>query len=188
VRVLSVHEPASKLIAACLRGEQRAWNELVDQYGRLVYSIPRRYRLSDSDADDVFQAVFLNLYRNLDHLRDGERLSAWLITTTHRECWRVGKASSRYVELDAMIPDVGSPSDEQIADWEQQHLIRQALADIGGRCEALLKALFLDRLEPSYEEIAARIGIPIGSIGPTRARCLEKLARRLAPVVRDAAD
>jgi RNA polymerase sigma factor (sigma-70 family) len=174
-----MHRSDPKLIQSCRRGDQTAWNELVDRYGRLIYSIPRRYGMSDADADDVLQSVFLILIRRLETLRDETRLSSWLITTTHRECWRIGKQSGRGAELDERIADVGSPSEEQLMVWEEQHLVRLALQELGGRCEALLSALFHAGEGIGYETIARRLGIPVGSIGPTRARCFRKLEKIL---------
>jgi RNA polymerase sigma factor (sigma-70 family) len=166
-----------QLIAACQAGEQSAWNEMIDRYGRLVYSIPRRYGLSEADADDVFAAVWAIVFRSLARLRDEAKLSSWLITTTHRESWRVGKnrGGAVAIELDRHVADVSSPSDDQISTWEQQHLVRQGLAELGGKCEELLKALFMEPGEPKYDAIAGRLGMSVGSIGPTRARCFKKL-------------
>ena len=123
----------SELIQACRGGNQDAWDELIDRYGRLVYSIPRRYGFCDADAEDVFQDVFTILYRKLDTIRDHARLASWLIRVTHRECYRVGKQSGRYVELDEMIQDVGEPSAPEAAQWERQQIVREALDRLGGR-------------------------------------------------------
>jgi RNA polymerase sigma factor (sigma-70 family) len=175
-----VHRSDPDLIQACQRGDQNAWNELVARYGRLVYSIPRRYGLKEADADDVYAAVWEIAFRNLDKLRDQSRLSAWLITTAHRECWRVGRKNpTTSIDLDQRISDVGSPSDEQITLWENQDIVRRGLQTLGGRCQELLSALFMEPGEPSYEAIADRLGMTLGSIGPTRARCFKKLEKIL---------
>lgn len=171
----------SQLVRDCLAGHAAAWEALVERYGRLVYSIPRRYGLQPGDADDVFQSVFSILHRRLGTLQDHSKLSSWLITTAHRESWRIGKRSSSGAHLDETIPDVSSPSDEQIEAWERQHLVRAGLRALGGRCEELLTALFLgnEAEHSDYQAIAARLKIPVGSIGPTRARCLKKLEQIL---------
>ena len=169
------HQSDPALVRACLDGDELAWEELVDRYGRLVYSIPRRTGLADADADDVFQNVFTTLFRRLGDLRDQTRLSSWLITTTHRECWRLGKRAARYVELDDAIVDVGAPPGDEVVRWEREQQIRQALRRVDDRCRELLTALFLNPATPSYEQIGARLGMPVGSIGPTRARCFKKL-------------
>ncbi len=164
------------LVQACLDGDAPAWDELVERYGRLVYSIPRRLRLPDADCDDVFQVVFGIVLRRLETLRDVERLSAWLIRTTYREAWRVGKRRrSQEAELPADVAHDGTPTDEQIFALERQQMVRQALAQLDPRCRDLISALFFDPHTPDYAEIAARLQMKVGSIGPTRARCFAKL-------------
>jgi RNA polymerase sigma factor (sigma-70 family) len=184
-----VHRSDPELVRACREGSQAAWNELVERYGRLVYSIPKRYGLSDADADDVFASVWAMVFRKLDDLRDQTRLSAWVITTTHRECWRIGKKQiGKHAQLDHRIADLGSPSDQQMATWEQQQLVRQSLEQLGGRCQELLSALFLDPGEASYEAISKRLGMTLGSIGPTRARCFKKLEKIMVELGLDEPD
>ena len=162
------------LIARCLRGDQRAWEVLVDRYSRLVYSIPRRYGLCDADAEEVHQQTFLALFRNLDKLRQLDRLSSWLITTAHRACWRVGRRQDM-TALNDVIIDVGQPETVDHDRWERQHTVRLALDRLGGRCRDLLLAMFGSSGPPSYPAIAESLNMPVGSIGPTRARCFQKL-------------
>lgn len=166
----------ASLVRRCLAGEAAAWDALVERYGRLVYSIPRRLRLSDADSEDVFQTVFSIALRRLDTLKDAERLSAWLIRTTYRECWRIGRGR-KATALDAAAETVAdeAPPPELATQWERQHAVHQALTEIDERCRALLTALFLEMETPDYAIIAARLGLPVGSIGPTRARCFKKL-------------
>lgn len=168
------------LVAACLDGSQAAWAELVERFGRLVYSIPRHYGFSETDAEDVHQAVFTLLFQKLDTVRDVERLALWLIRTTHRVCYRVGKRSRRYAELDRVIENAAKPADDVAAEWEQRHQVRRALDRLGGRCQELLTALFFAPGTPSYQAIAESLGMKVGSIGPTRARCFGKLEKILA--------
>lgn len=163
-------------VARCLEGRADAWGALVDRYTRLVRSIPRRYGLDDADADDVAQATFMQLHRSLDRLRDAERLSSWLITTAHRESWRVGRRRPELsAHLHETIADVGTPDATDVARWEREQAVRRALGELGGRCEALLTRLFRDP-SPDYTGIARDLEMAVGSIGPTRARCFEKLA------------
>lgn len=131
--------------------------------------------MPESDADDVFQSVFLIMYQKLATLKDHQRLSAWLITTTHRECWRIGRDKKRALDLEQDFADVSHPGEERVEQWERQHLVRQALHELGGVCKELLSALFLSRAEEDYEKIAERLDMKVGSIGPTRARCFKKL-------------
>ncbi len=174
-----MHRSDPELIQACLAGESAAWDTLVDTYSRLVYSIPRRYGMTEADADDVTQVVFTILFRKLDTLKDNTRLSAWLITTTHRECWRIGKKSESAAAVEEAIADLSEPAPDEASRWEQAHLVRQGLADLGGRCEELLRRMFFAASEPDYQQIGEELGMPVGSIGPTRARCFEKLRKIL---------
>lgn len=172
----TVHRSDPALVQACLAGDEASWEELVDRYGRLVYAIPRRMGLTEADAQDVFQNVFVALLRNLSHLRDQTRLSAWLITTARRESWKLGRASSRPVsELNDAIVDSGPPSIDEVTRWEQDHAVRQAMHRLDERCRTLLTLLYLESATPRYDEIAALLAMPVGSIGPTRARCFRKI-------------
>lgn len=175
----SIEAPDSALVRACLAGDQDAWARVVDKYARLVLSVARQSGLSESDADDVLQTVFLTLFRRLSGLRDHGRLSSWLITTTYRESWRVGKASSRQLGLDenleATLVDDREPPTELVMRVEREQLVREAMIELDARCRDLLTALFLAGDSVVYAEVADRLAMPIGSIGPTRARCFRKL-------------
>ncbi len=170
----STFRPNDVLIQSCLDGDESAWKELVERYGRLVYSIPRRYGLSAADADDVFQNVFTIVLRSLGGLRNQTCLSAWLITITHRETRRYAKGEPAQAELDETIPDSANPASEQVQRWELQQAVREALAELNPPCRELVNALLRDDA-PSYEELAQHLGLAVGSIGPTRARCFKKL-------------
>lgn len=170
-----MHRSDPQLIQRCIDGEQTGWNELVEKYARLVYSIPRRYGLSDADAEDVFQTVFSTVVRTLPKLRDQRRLSAWLITTTRRECWRKSKATRTNVEVTNDLADGGASPDEEIGRLERQQMVREALQQLDGRDRELLEALFMRAEAASYEQLARELDIPLGSIGPTRARAFRKL-------------
>lgn len=176
------------LVRACIAGEAGAWDELVERYGRLVFASARRCGLGPEDAEDVVQNVFTIMLRRLKTLRDQARLSSWLITTTYRESWRLARArhDATTAELDDRIRDTSEAPPEEVARLEREQLVHTALRRIDDRCRNLLSALFLDADEPSYEEIATRFDMAIGSIGPTRARCFRKLERILAEVGIDA--
>jgi len=177
------------LVRACIAGEAGAWDELVERYGRLVFASARRCGLGPEDAEDVFQNVFTIMLRRLETLRDQARLSSWLITTTYRESWRLARArrDSTRADLDDQIRDRGEAPPEEVVRLEREHLVHAALRRIDDRCRNLLTALFLDAGEPSYEEVSARFGMAVGSIGPTRARCFRKLEAVLAEVGIDGA-
>lgn len=175
-RKTAEHRSDPLLIQACIEGDPGAWNRLVAQYKRLVYSIPLDYRMSHDEADDVFQNVFVIVYKKLASLRDPGRFSAWLITTTHRECWRHQRARGPQASDDVILVDE-SPAPDAIERWEREQTVRALLEQLGSPCQELLTALFLDSSEPSYQKISEQLGLPVGSIGPTRARCFQKLEK-----------
>ncbi len=172
-RCASLSDP--ELVQACLRGDEPAWKELVERYSRLVYSIALRCGLTAADADDVFQNVFVIVHRRLNTLKDQQLLAPWLITVTLREAKRMMRHLPHHSELDDSAPNGAEPPIDQVHRWEQQHLVRQALGQMDPRCREILTTLFLDATPASYQELAARIGVTSGSIGPTRARCIKKL-------------
>ncbi|MBI5304645.1 MAG: sigma-70 family RNA polymerase sigma factor [Chloroflexi bacterium] len=165
----------TELVRDCLKGDERAWRELIAKYSRLVYSIPFRYGLSSTDADDVFQTTFTIACRELSRLRNEASLAAWLITITRRECLRLIRLRHADNELGEDIEDDQTSAPEQIEVWERQHLVRAALDQLDVRCRELLLALFLESPTLRYDQVASKLGIPLGSIGPTRARCFKKL-------------
>ncbi len=148
---------------------------MVNRYARLIYSIPRRYGLSPTDADDVLQNVFTIVFCRLGSLRDKERLSAWLITIAHRESMRVSKQTIYDAELDDSTDDGNDPPLECVERWERLNLIHRALDRMGSPCRDLLVALFFESDSADYQRVAERFGMPVGAVGPTRARCFKKL-------------
>ncbi|HVG18468.1 MAG TPA: sigma-70 family RNA polymerase sigma factor [Blastocatellia bacterium] len=177
-----------ELITACLEGDPGAWETLIARYQRLIYSIPVRSRLSADDAADIFQSVCLKLYEKLSTLRDYEKISSWLITTTTREVWRVSARNRREPvpgggesddDRDGFneIPATAPLADEQRQALEQQEIVRQSVDALPERCRDLITMLFYEKDELSYADIARRMKMPVSSVGPTRARCLEKLKK-----------
>jgi len=179
-------EPTDEaLVLACRRGDAAAWEALVARYQRLIYSIPRRAGLAEDLAADVFQHVFATLVERLDHIEQPERISAWLVTTARRESWRIGRKEARGRPLaededeSAAVPDHSDLPDEVVVRMESQHTIRLAVDALDERCRKLIALLYF-RSDPSpYADIAIALGTSEGSIGPTRARCLQKLRRSL---------
>lgn len=179
-------EPTDEtLLQACRRNDPEAWETLIERYQRLVYTIPRRAGLDEDLAAEVFQRVFTRLVQKIDSIQQPERLSAWLSTVARRETWRViQQEQGRFVPLpeadqDLELPNLAPLPDDQITRIEEQHQIRRALHTLGERCVQLLTMLYYQPEPPPYSEIAAALGTTPGSIGPTRARCLEKLKKRL---------
>lgn len=177
--------PVTDLVKAARNGDKEAWDGLVERYAPLVWSICRRYRLSNSDAEDACQTVWLRLVDQLDRLRDPDALPGWLVTTTRRECLRVLDTTRRTDALGLLL-DAENVPDRQAAAVEQELLaaerraaLREAFTDLPLHCQRLL-ALLIQDPPVSYAEISARLGISIGSIGPIRSRCLARLRRHPA--------
>lgn len=163
------------LIEQCLAGVQSAWDGLVERYARLVYSIARRTGLSESDADDVLQDVFTCLFRRLHTVRAHERLASWLATTARRESWKAaGRAERNRRPCRTGVTDE-TPDVDELHLWERRQVVQEALSELGGREAELLRASFLTHGNAGYKALAARFDLPLGSIGPTRMRCLRKL-------------
>jgi len=191
---VEANEPAPlddhKLIEACLTGDSNAWEALIHRYERLIYSIPIRIGFSPIDAADIFQGVCLKLLKRLGTLRDYEKLSSWLITTTNRECWRAIEKQKRETQPSIYDEDferevinrlaASEPlAEEQSITFERQQTVREAIEALSEKCRALITMLFYGREEYSYQDIARRLKIPLNSLGPTRARCLAKLKKYL---------
>lgn len=172
--------PDSELIEACLNGNSHAWEALISRYQRLIYSIPIRYGLQEHDANDIFQNVSILLLENLARIRERERLGAWLVITTRRECWRMLR-SHKEAALNAdttpfgETPNSRPQSEDDYLLLERQAIIRSAVEQLGSPCRQLLTLLFYAEPRPAYNQVAQSLSLPEGSIGPTRARCLEKL-------------
>ena len=165
----------SELIKSCLDGSESARKQLVDRYARLVYSVAVRYGMSSADADDVFQNVFTIVYRRLATLRDQKLLAAWLIQITHHECQRFRRKNVDHGELPDTLVDNQLLPLEEIEIIERRYMVRVAISQLESPHRELLTALFLETPTPSYDELASRLSIPIGSIGPMRARSFRKL-------------
>ena len=168
------------LVRACLDGSQEGWDELLRRYRRLIYSIPVAYRLPPDQADEVFQRVALKLFENLDTLRSHASLPSWLSITTRRECWALSRERWREREADDDLdripvdpPDLADALDAV----DREHALALAFERLDDPCRTLLTALYLEDPAPSYRQLAERLGRPVGSLGPTRQRCLGKLQR-----------
>ena len=170
------------LVTSARSGDKQAWDALVERYAPLVWSICRSWRISGADAEDVSQNVWLQLVDQLDRIREPAALPAWLATTTRRECWRVQRAAWVPHSGGCML-DVEDIPDEQARMAEQEVLLaerhaalREAFAHLPPGCQQLI-ALLVEDPPVSYADISAKLGIPVGSIGPSRARCLARLRR-----------
>jgi RNA polymerase sigma factor (sigma-70 family) len=173
------------LVARARNGEKSAWDALVERYAPLVWSICRRRGLSVADAEDAAQIVWLQLVDQLGRIRDPAALPGWLVTTTRHECGRILREAGR-TQAAGYVLDAGNIPDEQTVMPEHELLVaerhaalREAFTDLPPGCQELVAMLIEDPPVP-YAEISARLGIPAGSIGPSRGRCLEKLRRHPA--------
>ncbi len=184
--------PDEALVARCLQGQQAAWRVLVQRYERLVFTVARRARLDEHAAADVLQTVFSRLFEHLGTLTQPERLQAWLVTTAKRETLAQLRQAARYApatsgtghdgdgEADPVdqLPDTAPLAEDLLGDLQEAQAMRVALQRLDERCRTLLTLLFADEDERlPYDQLAQQLGMPPGSIGPTRGRCLDKLRR-----------
>ncbi|MEP6816470.1 MAG: sigma-70 family RNA polymerase sigma factor [Marmoricola sp.] len=173
-------QTVTALVDGARQGDQSAWDELVDRFLPLVSALIARHRLRGHDADDVNQTVWLRLVENLADLREPRALPGWIATTTRRECLRALDRSRRTVSVDPQsAPQFDQPDEERdvgdgLLALERQQILRAALAELPDDRRELLTLLLADPPLP-YREISRLLGIPVGSIGPTRARALEQL-------------
>lgn len=183
------------LIARCRRRDSEAWAELIRRFQSLVYSIPRRMGLNEDDSADVFQTTFQALLNHLDRIESAAAIPKWLSTTASRESIRLSRAARNFLPAD---PNRESRLEETLEDLErsaeaaavaavESDLLRHGLEKLGDPCRTLLNLLFADEPTP-YEDIAQRLKMPIGAIGPTRGRCLTKLRKLLTQMNFFAAD
>jgi RNA polymerase sigma factor (sigma-70 family) len=170
-----------ELVRLAASNDRAAWESLVTRYESLVWGVARSHRLSETDAADVFQTTWLRLVEHVDDLRNPDALSGWLATTARNECLRVLRHQSRQIPTeDDRIPEPVNHSqpDEALLAAERDKALWQAFAKLPARCQALLRLLATDPA-PSYDEIGAALGLAVGSIGPTRGRCLDSLRRAM---------
>jgi RNA polymerase sigma factor (sigma-70 family) len=177
-----------RLVALCVRGDAAAWEALVRRHERLVYAIARSYRLSEADTGDVFQEVFAALVRGLPRMRDSRALCRWLSSTTERiaratalrrrreEALAAPTDPTALANMSADEPPVGA----ELERLEEQARVRLALSALPERCRSLIQALYYEEPPPQYAELARRLRLPVGSLGPTRARCFDRLRRILS--------
>ena len=175
------HMPVGDLVRAAGGGDFGAWNELVNRFAGMVWTVARRHRLSAADAADVSQTTWLRLVEQLNRIEHPERVGGWLATTARRESLRVLRLAERQVPtademfLDLTLPDVVAP-DDVVGNAERDRELWKVFSQLPSRCQLMLQLLGGD--EPlSYAELSEVLDMPVGSIGPTRARCLEHLRR-----------
>jgi RNA polymerase sigma factor (sigma-70 family) len=173
----------TKLVKECLSGNEEAWSRLIDKYKSLIYSIPVKYGLTQQEAADVFQATCVELLVRLPELREPRALPKWLMQVAHHECYRVKRLNQRVVSRDAE-PDLPEPETPAIAEslvqqTQEEQMLREAMAALTPQCQRLVELLFFETPSRPYTEVAAELGLAVGSIGFTRQKCIERLRRQL---------
>jgi RNA polymerase sigma factor (sigma-70 family) len=173
------HLDVADLVRRAADGDLKAWEGLVDQYARLIWSITGEFKLGDSDAGDVAQTTWLRLLEHINRIQYPDRVGSWLAATARNECLRSLAARNRVVlghdeaELDAAVAH-GPEVDERLLADERAQVVRDALSSLPRRWQRLLELLMADP-PASYANISDELGLPVGSIGPTRGRCLARL-------------
>ena len=169
----------ARLVRRAAEGDRRAWERLVDQYARLIWAITRDFKLAESDAADVFQVTWLRLLEHIDRLEYPERVGSWLAATARNECLRNLAARTKVVpvhdhgDFDQGVAHQPAVDERLLADERAQE-VRAALSRLPVQWQRLLQLLMADP-PVSYAQISDQLGLPVGSIGPTRGRCLDKL-------------
>ena len=170
---------ATRLVRRAANGDPRAWEGLIDRYGRLIWSITRDFKLVESDAADVFQTTWMRLIEHIDRIDHPDRVGSWLAATARNECLRFIAAHKRVVlaheddQFDGPAPNVPEV-DEALLAAERAEVVREAMTHLPQRWQRLMQMLMADP-PASYAEISDELGLPVGSIGPTRGRCLARL-------------
>jgi RNA polymerase sigma factor (sigma-70 family) len=168
------------LVPLAAAGDKRAWERLVDQYSRLIWAMTRDFKLRETDAADVVQATWLRLLEHIGRIEYPERIASWLATTARHECLRHLAASKRVMLVEDQDVTFGNSVvpqpdvDERLLAEESSRAVREAVAQLPSRSQLLIELLMADP-PVSYSEISDQLGLPIGSIGPTRGRCLDRL-------------
>jgi RNA polymerase sigma factor (sigma-70 family) len=170
---------ATRLVRRAANGDPMAWEGLVDKYGRLIWSITRDFKLVESDAADVFQTTWMRLVEHIDRIEHADRVGSWLAATARNECLRSLAVRKRLVlahEEDSFDgPAANEPEiDEALLTAERAAVVREAMTHLPHRWQRLMEMLMADP-PASYAEISDELGLPVGSIGPTRGRCLARL-------------
>jgi len=172
----SNHALDPDLVKRCISGDQLAWEQLVYRYNRLIYSIALSLCREPEIAADILQQVCLELYRRLDEVRKLESLASWVATVTRRKAYtylRSKKPTEPLFDAEMVA------SRDVLSNIERQHMLQRALATLPPRSRRLMELLYLTEGVGTYEQVAAELGMPVASIGPTRIRCLKKLKKLL---------
>ena len=175
----------SRLVTACLEGDDEAWNVIVDRYKNLVYSVVLKYRPGPDEAADLFQGVWLDAWNDLDKLRKKSAFKAWLISVATHKCyhWTKQRRRQRYHESEPFdietFEEQMSAEPEFVEELARNELVREAIRQLSPRCQEMIQLLFFTFPPIPYQELAERLGLATGSIGFIRGKCLDKLKKQL---------
>ncbi|MEO6590244.1 MAG: sigma-70 family RNA polymerase sigma factor [Pyrinomonadaceae bacterium] len=184
----SLEKSDAELVKSCRKGDETAWNTLVERYQRLVFAVPRRAGLSEEQAADVFQEVFMTLFEKLEEIEQPEKVRSWLVTTAKFKTWGTVRSEKGFyspgteeeMEFEmSNLKDKSPLAEDVLIQLESQHLIRAAIKELEERCQKILSMIYLSEPPASYAEVAAEINVGETSISPLRSRCLKKLAKIL---------
>jgi RNA polymerase sigma factor (sigma-70 family) len=173
-----------RLVKECLSGNEEAWSLLIEKYKALIYSIPVKYRLPPHEAAEVFQATCVELLNRLPELREPRALPKWLMQVAHHQCYRWKQQQQRVVSRDgdADLPEPGTPAiaETLVQQTQEEQMLREAMAALSPQCRRLVELLFFETPARSYSEVAAELGLAVGSIGFTRQKCMDRLRKLLS--------
>lgn len=179
----SVSRDDTWLVKRCLSGSEEAWSALIDKYKALIYSIPVKYGLPSHEASEVFQSTCVELLTRLPELREPRALAKWLMQVAYHQCHRWKRQQQRIVSRDAddnlPEPTIPAIADSLVQQTQEEQLLREAVASLTPQCKRLVELLFLETPPRPYSEVAAELGLALGSIGFTRQKCMERLRRNL---------
>jgi RNA polymerase sigma factor (sigma-70 family) len=174
----------TRIVNACLQGDERAWSALLERYKNLIYAIPLRYGVPPQDAADIFQAVCLDLFNELPKLRDAEALQGWLIRVATNKCYHWKRRT--IIQQNGFDDDHAEPlgaahamAPDLLAAVEREQALRESIADLPPRCREMIELLFFEQPPMPYNDVARRLKLATGSIGFIRGRCLKRLKKLL---------
>jgi RNA polymerase sigma factor (sigma-70 family) len=173
----------TQLVKECLAGNEEAWSQLIDKYKALIYSIPVKYGLPPHEAADVFQSTCMELLTRLPELREPKALPKWLMQVAHHQCYRQKRQAQRLVSRDADVdlpePETPAIAEALVQQTQEEQMLRDAMRTLTPQCRRLVELLFFETPPRPYAEVAAELGLALGSIGFTRQKCIERLRRNL---------
>jgi RNA polymerase sigma factor (sigma-70 family) len=173
-----------RLVKECLSGNEEAWSLLIEKYKALIYSIPVKYRLPPHEAAEIFQATCVELLNRLPELREPRALPKWLMQVAHHQCYRWKRQQQRVVsrdgDTDLPEPETPAIAESLVQRTQEEQILREAMAALSPQCRRLVELLFFETPARPYSEVAAELGLAVGSIGFTRQKCMDRLRKHLS--------